>query len=305
MTDYEYKMCEPTQRLEEQQAEVFNEANEYKFHPANADQIKNLYSRYKMKPEYIRYAFHGKKMVGYIHARVQEQVKEIVISFPWTIPHTPAEVRDSLFQMIIQYFKDQGNFTEFQLRANPMAQPEANITFFLHQEFSIKNTWKELLLSLSDVAKAEYNPKFTSRLGSEKDIEDLICLTKKDGSYAKQFDTDDKIRDYIVKEIIPTNHTIVVYEDDHLCAACTPKEEENRLIMDFAVFRNVKNQEPFIPLFVELAKACINSGYGTNKPILVYTDNMDTPVEEQQFLKQFTPVLTKIAMYYCYRKLEV
>ena len=65
MTEYEYKMWEPNRGLEEQQAEVYNEANEYKFHPAKADQIKNLYSRYKMKPEYVRYAFHGKKMVGY------------------------------------------------------------------------------------------------------------------------------------------------------------------------------------------------------------------------------------------------
>ncbi len=88
-----------------------------------------------------------------------------------------------------------------------------------------------------------------------------------------------------------------------LSAACAPKVGEDRLIMDFAVFDDIKNQEPFVPLFVELAKACFNSGYGKNKPILVYTDNMDTSVEEQEFLQQFTPIQTKTLMHYCYKNL--
>ncbi|MHA1975888.1 MAG: hypothetical protein ACW98I_03175 [Candidatus Hodarchaeales archaeon] len=304
MTEFEYKLWEPDQGLEDQQAEVFNDANEYKFQPADGDQIRKLFSKYKMQSEYVRYAFRGKKMVGYIHARVQEQVKEIVLSFPWTVPHTPAEVRDTLFQSIIQYFRDQVKFTHFQIRVNPMVQPEANIKYLLKQGFNIKNTWKELLLSVSEVATGKYDSKFSSRLGSEEDIDDLTNLIKQDGSLTKQLDTLDKIKTYITEQILPTKHLILVYEDEILCAACTPKEEELRVIMDFAVFRHIKNQEPFIPLFVELSKACIKSGYAKNKPILVYTDNMDTPAVEQKFLKKFTPVKTKILMYYCYRKLE-
>lgn len=305
MPDYHYKSWEPDQELEEQQAEVYNEANTYKFQPATADHIKNQFTKYKIDPEFIKYAFNRKKMVGYVQARVQEQKKEIILSFPWTISNTPTEVRDTLFHDICQFFKDQDNFTDFKFRVNPMAKPKANINFLLKQGFVIENTWKKLLLSLSEVAKAEYDPKFTSRLGSEEDIEELIDLTMKDGSYKKQLDTYEKRRQYITEKIVPTNHTILVYEDGILGAACTPKEEENRLVMDFVVFRKVKNQELFIPLFVELAKACKNSGYGKNKPILVYTDNMDTPIKEQKFLQQFTPVQTKILMYYCYKKLKV
>jgi hypothetical protein len=302
LTSYEYRFWEPNQELEKQQAEVFNVANEYKYSPTNSDQIKAYFKRFKILPEHVKYAFHRKKMVGYIHARVQEQVKEIILSFPWTLPHTPPEVRNKLFQDIIQSFKDQTHFTDFYFRVNPMVKPKANITFLLEQGFVIKNTWKKLLLSLSAVAKAEYNPKFTSRFGSEEDIQDLIELTKKDGSYRKQLDTDEKIRAYIANEIVRTDHLIMVYENNRLCAACAPKVEEAHLIMDFAVFDDIKNQEPFIPLFVELAKACINSGYGKNKPILVYTDNMDTPVEEQEFLSRFTPIKTEILMHYCYKK---
>ena len=72
------------------------------------------------------------------------------------------------------------------------------------------------------------------------------------------------------------------------------------LMITASRFKDIKNQEPFIPLFVELAKECVNSGYGENKPILVYTDNMDTPLEEQKFLKQFTPEKLDVLMYYCY-----
>lgn len=301
MVEIHYKFWKPDQGFEEQQAEVFNEANDYKFQPASSNQIKKQYSALKMNSKHVRYAFHGEKMVGYIQARVQEQVKEIVISYPWIIPSTPPEVQETLFEEMIQFFLDQDQFSTFQVRVNPMAKPKANLEFLKERGFVVKNTWKELLLPLSEVANAKYDPKFISHVGSEGDMEALIALIKEDGSYANQFDSDEKIRDYITDRVVSKGQLILVYENEILTAACAPKEEENRIIMDFAVYKNVKNQEPFIPLFVELAKACVNSGYGNNKPILVYTDNTDTPREEQVFLKQFTPVKSEILMYYFYR----
>lgn len=211
-----------------------------------------------------------------------------------------ATLIDTLFDEMIQSFRDQDQFSAFQLRVNPFIKPEANLEFLRRRGFVIKNTWKRLLLPLSEVANANYDPKYTAHIGSEEDIEALISLIKDDGSYAKQFDSDEKIRKYITESVLSTGHLILVYENEILTAACAPKEEENRVIMEFAVFKDVKNQEPFVPLFVELAKACVNSGYGKNKPIVVYTDNMDTPVEEQKFLQQFTPIQTEILMYYCY-----
>ncbi|MHA2270772.1 MAG: hypothetical protein ACXACI_02850 [Candidatus Hodarchaeales archaeon] len=300
MTDYSYRYWEPDQGLEEQQAKVYYEANDIDFRPEAPNRIKEQFSKFNIKPEHVRYAFRGEKMVGYIHARIQERVKEIVLSYPWTVPNTPAEVRDTLFDEMVQFFQDQDEFSDFQIRVNPFTKPEANLEFLKQRGFVIKNTWKRLLLPLSEVAKGNYDPKFTSRFGTEEDIEALISLTKDDGSYAKQLDSDEKIRKYITENVLPTGHLVLVYENEILTAACAPKEEEKRVIMDFAVFRDVKNQEPFVPLFVELAKACVNSGYGKNKPIVVYTDNMDTPVEEQKFLQQFTPVQTEILMYYCY-----
>ncbi|MHA1945903.1 MAG: hypothetical protein ACXAC6_12520 [Candidatus Hodarchaeales archaeon] len=300
MSNYFYKNWEPNQGLEEQQTEVFNEANKYKFQPANAKQIKKRFNEQKINPEHVKYAFCQDKMVGYIVARVQEQIKEIVISYPWTVPNTPTVIQETLFDNMIQSFRDKDKFSDYKFRVNPFAKPKENFEFLKERGFLVANTWKELLLSMSDVAEADYNPKFVSRIGSEEDVEVLISLTKEDGSYAKNLNSDEKIREFIKDEVVPTEHVILVYENEMLKAACAPKEEEKRVIMNFAVFKEVKDQEPFIPLFVELAKACVKSGYGKRKPILVYTDNMDTPVEEQEFLKQFTPVQTEILMYYCY-----
>ena len=50
----------------------------------------------------------------------------------------------------------------------------------------MQNTWKELLLPLNEVANAEYNTKYTSRMGTEQDIPELISLIKDDGSYVRK-----------------------------------------------------------------------------------------------------------------------
>ena len=301
MTEYSYRFWKTNRGLEEQQAEVFNQANDLKFRPSDAEKIKKYFQKIKPNPKHVRYAFRGEKMVGYIHARIQEQVKELVLSYPWTIPDTPTNVRDTLFDEMIQYFRSEDKFSDFQFRVN-MFVKEANVKFIESRGFTVQNTWKELLLPLNEVANAEYNAKYTSRMGTEQDIPELISLIKEDGSYDRKLKSDEQMRNFLQEEVLPTKHLILVYEGEILTAACAPTEAENRIIMDFAVFKNVKDQAPFIPLFVELAKACMNSGYGKNKPITVYTDNMETTIEEQKFLQKFTPVHTKNLMYYHYLK---
>ncbi len=80
------------------------------------------------------------------------------------------------------------------------------------------------------------------------------------------------------------------------------ENEEERVIQRFTAFKDAKTQEAFIPLVVEISKECIESGYGNDKPLVMYTDSMDTPREQQIFLEQFTPLKTDILMYYYYKK---
>jgi hypothetical protein len=308
MTIHSYRYWEPDQGLEEQQAEVYNEANSAKFQPADAEQIKKQYEKEKPNSKHIRYAFHNEKMVGYIQTKVKEDVKEIVLSYPWTIKDTPIEVRDKLFDEMIGWFRSNENYSEYVFRVNPFPSPKESLAFLKSRNFVEKNVWKVLLLPMDKVASATYGPEFTSRLGTIDDIDKVITLIKDDGTYSGQFDTDEKIKQYLLEKIFPDGHLVLVYENDILTAAAAPlivkpsEKEEERVILRFAAFKNVKDQRTFIPLFIEVAKECINSGYGENLPILVYTDNMDTPKEEQVFLSQFPPLKSTDLMYYYYHE---
>ncbi|MFX0184957.1 MAG: hypothetical protein ACFE95_17885 [Candidatus Hodarchaeota archaeon] len=92
MVDYKFMNWQPNEGLEELQAEVFNEANLFKFQPANADQIRKQYEEENIDPKTIKYAFLEDKMIGYIQARIREKSKEVHFSFPWVLPDTPVEV---------------------------------------------------------------------------------------------------------------------------------------------------------------------------------------------------------------------
>ncbi len=307
MTNYIYKYWEANQGFEKQQAEVYNEANTAKFQPADAEQIKQQYEKDKPISKQIRYAFLNEKMVGYIQSKIKEDVKEIVLSYPWTLKDTPIEVRNKLFDEMIEDFKSDTKYTGYDFRVNPFPKPKENISFLESRGFVEKNIWKILLLPMKEVASATYDPKFTSREGTKDDIDDIIDLIKEDGTYSAQFDTDEKISKYLTESVLSVGHLVLIYEENVLTAAAAPlivkasEEDKERVILRFASFANPKDQRPFIPLFIEVAKECIASGYGANLPILVYTDKMDTPKDEQTFLQQFSPVESVVLMYYYYR----
>ncbi|MFX0151292.1 MAG: hypothetical protein ACFFAJ_10955 [Candidatus Hodarchaeota archaeon] len=295
-----------SERLEELQAEVFNEANLFKFQPANADQIKKQYEKEKVDPNTIKYVFLEDKMVGYIQARIREKLREVHFGFPWVLPGTPMEVQNKLFDDMLSYIQHQDKFADFKIRVNAMAKPEENLDFLRKRGFVEKNVWKTLFLPLPSVAQAKYDEKFSARIGTEEDIDLVISLIKKDGRYASQFPSDNDIREYLVEEVLSTGHLVLVYENNSLTAASAPlvfkssQEEEERIILRFTAFKDIKNQEAYIPLLVEVAKECLKSGYGKEKPILVYTDSMDSPREQIEFLKQQSSIKTEILMYYYY-----
>ncbi|MHA2224555.1 MAG: hypothetical protein ACXAC8_05095 [Candidatus Hodarchaeales archaeon] len=306
MVDYIYKYWEPNQGFEELQAEVFNEGNSYKFQPANADQIKNQYEKENIDPKTVRYAFSGEKMVSYVQARIKEKSKEVHFSFPWAVPDTPTDVQDKLFDEMLTYIQKQENLSDSKIRVNAYAKPEENLEFLRKRGFVEKNAWKNLLLPLSDVSRAKYDEKFSSRIGTEEDIDSLITLIKEDGRYVSQFENDEAISKYLKESVLATGHLVLIYENDILAAASAPlifkppQEDEKRIILRFTAFKNVKNQETFIPMIVEVAKECLSSDYGKNKPLLVYTDNMDSPPQQITFLEQFDPIKSEEFMYYYY-----
>ena len=306
MTSFVYKNWEPDKGYEEQQAEVFNEANSFKFQPASGEQIKEQFSKEKINPKHVKYAFKDNKMIGYIQAKIKDNVKEIILSYPWTLPGTPPKVQSSLFDEMLSYFKAQKDLAEYRFRVNAMSKPESHLEFLRSRGFVEKNVWRTLLISLTEIASVTYDSKYTTRIGSESDIDIVIQLFKDDGRYAAQFATDEAIRQYLIEKVLAIGHLVLLYENKELIAASAPlifkppQHEEERIIQRFTAFKNVKDPEPFIPLLIELAKECLNSGYGKDKPILIYTDLIETPPEQQVLIKHFTPLRSDILMYYYY-----
>jgi hypothetical protein len=308
MTKYDYKNWEPGKGLEASQATVFNEGNQFKFQPASEDQIKQTYEKENVDPKTIRYAFLEDKMISYVQARIRDKTKEIHLSFPWAISGTPVEVQDTLFDDMLSYVQEHQKYSTYKIRVNAMAKPEENLTFLKKRGFAEKNVWKVLFLSHSSVAKVTYDEKFTSRVGTEEDIPLLVNLIKEDGRYSAQFSEDEQIIKYFKESVLVTGHLILVFVKDDLVGATAPlivkpsENEEERVILRFSAFKDAKTQDAFVPLVIEVSKECIDSSYGNDKPLVMYTDSMDSPKELQTFLNQFTPVKTEILMYYYYKK---
>ena len=308
MANFEYKFWELGKGFEKDQATVFNEANQFKFQPASEEQIQKTYEGEKVDPKTIRYAFLGDKMKAYIQARIRRKSKEVHLSIPWALPDTPIEVQDKLFDEMLSYIQNHPEYSTFKVRVNVMAKPVENLDFLKKRGFVEKNIWKILFLSFKTLAKAQYDEGLTARVGTEDDIPLLVNLIKEDGRYSPQFPEDEQIIKYFKESVLQTGHLILVFRDDDLIGASAPliikpsEEQEERVILRFTAFKDIKNQEAFIPLIIEVSKECIASDYGKGIPLVMYTDNMDTPRELQDFLSQFTPMKTEILMYYYYKE---
>ncbi len=303
MTEYTYRNWEADKGLEDLQAEVFNEANQYKFVPANGDQIKQEYEQERIDPRTVRYAFEGKRMVAYMKGRVREKSKEVHLSFPWAVEGTPQTVQQRVFSEMMSYFQE--NYPSYKLRVNAMANPKENLDFLEKYGFVKKNVWRTVYFSPQNLAEGSYKDPYTSKIGSEEDIDALITLIKEDGRYTSQFPKDDDIRSYL-KKVFEIGHLVMIFEKEELIAASAPlltapnPEADEIIIQRFTAYKYVKEQRGSIPLLIELAMECIASGYGHDNLFSLYTDDVDSPQDQREFLSKLTPQKTEILMYYYY-----
>lgn len=307
--EYTYKFWEPDKGFEEAQAVVYDKANQGKFQPANVEQIKKQYSKDEdLDPKTIRYAFRDDQMVGYIQARIRKNSQEVHLSFPWALPETPVDVQDKLFNEMIDYIQNTEDYASYKIRVNAFANSEENLEFLKKRGFVEKNAWKTLLIPLQAIAKANYNEQYTTKIGSKDDLPLVANLIKEDGRYTAQFPDDESIQKYLTESVLATGHLVLVYEGDELITTGAPlifkppQEDEERIILRFSAFKDPKNQEPLIPLMIEVAKECLKTNYGQDKPFLAYVDDMDSPQAHRDFLGQFSPIKSDIFMYYFYLK---
>ena len=162
-----------------------------------------------------------------------------------------------------------------------------------------------LYLSLVDLAKTEYESKYTSRLASKEDMGGLIELVKADGRYNSQFKDESEISAYFEK-VFETGHLVLIFDKDVLKAAGAPlvykpkEEADERIILRFEAYVESKNRLEYIPLVVEIAKECVKSNYGGSLPFVVFTDDVDTLHSHRDFFKKQNPIKSEVIMHYYY-----
>lgn len=304
LSNLKYRFYEPNQGLEELQAKIFNENNPSGPQPATAEQIKQRFEEENIDPQTVRYAFiDDDKMLSYIQARVRHQSKEIHLGFPWALEGCPVGVQDKLFDEMLEYTKKK--YENYKIRVNINVKPKENVDFIKKRGFIEKNRWLVQYLDLQQISESEYNQsRYTSRNGTEKDLELLVDLIKSDKRYNSAFKTEEDIINYLNGKVIVDGHLVLVFEDDVLVGASAPLifkppgQDKENIILRFAAFRN-NDPEVFKPLLIEVARECLATDYGTDKAIAVYTDSMDTPAEQVKVVESFEPK-SEVIFYYFY-----
>ncbi|MFW9996068.1 MAG: hypothetical protein ACFFD4_28770 [Candidatus Odinarchaeota archaeon] len=266
-----YRHYEPDQGLEEQQAKIFTESSGG---TATADQIRERYEREKIDPKTVCYAMTGDgKMLAYIQARDYPEVKETHIGFPWALPDCPEGVQDKLFDDMLAYIrKRQETMT---IRANAPASRQEIVDFFKKKGLVEKTRGYRYNINLNKASKKEYSGEFTTRIATNSDLNLLVDLIKADGRYSGQFPSDTDIVNYFKDRVLKDGHAVMVFKDKNLVMASAPLvftivgDDEASLILRFHSYLP-GHESAYKPLITNVAKECVTTDYGTDKPLSVF-----------------------------------
>ncbi|MHA2295950.1 MAG: hypothetical protein ACXAEU_03565 [Candidatus Hodarchaeales archaeon] len=272
-----YKYYEPDQGLEELQAELYTKASG---NPATADQIRERYKQEKIDPKTVWYALtEDGKLLAYVQARDYLEVKETHIGYPWALPDCPEGVQDKLFDELLDYIKQREE--TMTIRANAPADRENIINFFKKRGLVEKSKGYRYEVNLKEVSKTDYTEQeFTTRVATSDDLDLLVDLIKADGRFVSQFGSDDDIANYFKTKVFKDGHTVMVFKDETLVMATAPlvlklpREKKESLIMRFHAYRP-GNEKAYKPMLISLAKECVDTGYGIEKPLSAFIGPSD------------------------------
>jgi len=276
--DIEYKKYEPGKGLEDLQAALYSKLSG---NNVTADQIRGRYENEKIDPETVRYAFSGDKMIAYVQARdYPDPTNETHIGYPWATEECPAEVKDKLFDDLLAYMKQRKGMKTLALRANVPADNEDTINFFKKRGFVEKSSNHRYEVNLDEVSKSDYSGDFTTKIATNDDLNLLVDLLKADGRFSTQFGTDEAIAEYFTGRVLKDGHAVMVYDKDEVVMASAPlvfklpRAEDESLILRFHSFKK-GHEKAYKPLIAGIAKECVSTGYGKDKPLTVFIGRDD------------------------------
>lgn len=98
----------PDQGFEEKQAHIYNSmVREYGGDETTAQKIKDRIKRDKPDDIDIRFALKEDEGRAYIQYRSYPKSKDLWIGYPWSVPGTPPEIQDKLFDDLLEYIKQK------------------------------------------------------------------------------------------------------------------------------------------------------------------------------------------------------
>jgi hypothetical protein len=296
-----YQYWEPNQELEEKQAEIYNRNNPDNRQPVTAKDIIDRYERETIDPKTVQYAItEDGQLLAYIQARDYSSVEETHIGYPWSVGEKcPKEVQDRLFNEMLKYIKQRKE--TMTIRANAPVEREDIIDFFKEKGLVEKTRGFRYELKLEELSKDDYKgQEYTTRLATPEDIPLLVDLIKAFGNYEGQFNSDEDIVNYFKDRVFKDGHAILVLKDDILVMASAPlifqlpNVEGERLILRFHAYLS-GNEAAYKPLLIAIAKECVSTGYGTDKPLSTFIGPRDSIFED--ILENYNPtkVLTSFS----------
>jgi hypothetical protein len=277
-----YQYWEQNKGFEEKQAKIYNEHNPGP-QPATEQQIIERYKREEIDPKTVRYAFSKEgKLLAYIQARDYTEIKETHLGYPWAISSCPEEVQDKLFDEMLDYIKQREQANEYKIRMNASIQQSRVVDFFKKKNLSVKLETYRFNLDIKKISHSKYSDsEYTTRLATNDDLDLLVNLLKADGRFTGQFSSDDDIVNYFKDRVLKDGHAILVFKNEKLVMASAPlifklpnDEERESLIMRFHSFLK-GNEKAFEPLLIGLAKECVDTNYGIDKPFAIFAAGDD------------------------------
>jgi hypothetical protein len=293
MTKFRY--WEPDKGLEEIQAKIYNKNNPEQ-QPATAEQIRERFDSEKtFDPKTVRYAFSDDgEPLAYIQARDYEDLKETHLGYPWALDGCPADVQHKLFDETLEYIKQREIAKDYSIRMNAGIVQKDVLSFFKEKGLQEVSKNYRYNVDLGKLGELENDTHFTYRKGTKEDIGNLVELVKADGRYSGQLSSDEEIEKYFSERVIPADHAILVFDGDRLVQASAPLlfkqpgEEEERLILRFHGRRPDTSPLAWKSLLIGVARECLETNYGTEKPLSVYHGSND-PSEELDFTLSLSP----------------
>ncbi|MFW9777601.1 MAG: hypothetical protein ACFFE8_02025 [Candidatus Heimdallarchaeota archaeon] len=293
MTKFQY--WEPEKGLEEIQANIYN-TNNPEQQPATAKQIRERFEGEKnFDPKTVRYAFSDDgKPLAYIQARDYDQVKETHLGYPWALDGCPADVQHRLFDETLEYLKQREIAKKYAIRMNAGIEQKNVLSFFKEKGLQEVSKNYRYNVDLTKLSEQVNDTRFTVRKGTKEDIGLLVDLIKADGRYSDQLSSDAEIEKYFSERVIPADHAILVFDGETLVQATAPLlftqpgDDEERLILRFHGRRPETAPSAWKPLLIGVAQECLETNYGTDKPLSVYHGSTD-PSEELDFTLSLSP----------------